>query len=668
MEHLKAGQGPRRARTALVAVTAASLAAGSLLAAQSASAAIPKFPNNVVVFPDRDFVSVEGYSERAGQTAVVEVVRQGQVTGSAKGTISGTDVAFEINHPGGVCWGNGTTDKVTPDIRPGDVVQITFEDGTHDETTTADAAVTGDLARDGNTITVRGHVGPTVNQAQMEQRIINPDLVDTAVAKRDIRAVSGPLVPAAKGGYSSSLAFPTADTFLATYVFDDAASAAIAAAADLGERAMSWQEEDADGNRQGLTIAEYGELGGPGMGGCPAGPGDQAAPLAGAASVVYSADKTSMQVKWTPAVPQAGAAAVTGYSIAAIAQTATGGQQVQRGMRTGATATQTTIAGLDPAEKYTVEVRSLAGARMSEALTMAPAPVTDPTTPGDTVQPTLEVSPAPAAAGGPTTASSVSIASDGQIFFTTDGSPVVSGNLPSDTAQLYTKPIAVTAAVTLRVAAFDQAGNSRIFEGDFVPPAEQLQAPAAPTGLAATAGQGSVTLRWDAGAASVTGYQVTVYNAAGAAQVAGVQPAETTARTQTVTGLTGGTSYQFTVKAKNAAAGYGAESAKVSAAAQQVTDTVTISGARWKAGSEFRINGTGSVVGTTVTVYRATSTGTIGTAITGANGAVVAAAPPGIGDYDIRLRNGSVPATNPGRIFVKSSNGGVAGPFTVSTK
>ena len=35
---------------------------------------------------------------------------------------------------------------------------------------------------------------------------------------------------------------------------------------------MSWQEEDADGNRQGLTIAEFGEPGGPGMGGCPAGP------------------------------------------------------------------------------------------------------------------------------------------------------------------------------------------------------------------------------------------------------------------------------------------------------------------------------------------------------------------------------------------------------------
>ena len=50
------------------------------------------------------------------------------------------------------------------------------------------------------------------------------------------------------------------------------------AASGGGERFMSWQVEDAEANRQGLTIAEYGELGGPGMGGCPAGPADVGAP------------------------------------------------------------------------------------------------------------------------------------------------------------------------------------------------------------------------------------------------------------------------------------------------------------------------------------------------------------------------------------------------------
>ncbi len=63
---------------------------------------------------------------------------------------------------------------------------------------------------------------------------------------------------------------------------------------------MAWQEEDADGNRQGLTIAEFGEPGGPGMGGCPAGPGDAGAPKPGTASVVRCEDKTSLQVSVEP--------------------------------------------------------------------------------------------------------------------------------------------------------------------------------------------------------------------------------------------------------------------------------------------------------------------------------------------------------------------------------
>ena len=57
----------------------------------------------------------------------------------------------------------------------------------------------------------------------MEQRIINPDLVDTEIGKRDIRALPGPLTPAAKGGYSSSLEFE-GNTFTATYVFTTAAN------------------------------------------------------------------------------------------------------------------------------------------------------------------------------------------------------------------------------------------------------------------------------------------------------------------------------------------------------------------------------------------------------------------------------------------------------------
>ncbi len=637
------------------AVSVAGLAVTTFVTVSPASAAVPAFPDNVVVFPDRDFVSVEGYSEHAGETATLEVTRSGQVIGSSKAVVSGGDVAFEVNHPGGVCWGNNTSLQVTPDIKAGDVVSITFPDGSHDETTTSSATVTENMTRTGTTVTVNGSYGPEVNTDFIEQRIINPDLV-AVVGKRDVRALPGPLTPAPRGGYSSGMTFDAAThTFVATYEFDTLEGATTAAAADLGERAMNWQVQDADGNRQGLTIAEFGEAGGPGVGGCPAGPSGQSAPT-GSATVVRSADKTSMQVRWTPVTPQPGADPVTGFSIDAVATTNTGGTQVQQGLRTGPGATSVTLTGLSPSESYNVEVRSMAGVKLS-------VPFNTTGGPGDTTPPTMTLAPAPAA-GAVTQTDKVTITSNGQVFFTTDGSPAVSGDMPSDSAQLYTGPIPVTAPVTIKVAAFDQVGNFVTAEGDFAPnPGPAL--PAAPGGLASgTVTQTAIPLTWTASPdASVTGYQVTVYAADGTTKLA-TQPPVTTVPRQTISGLTAGTTYKFTVAAKNTA-GLGAESSpQLSATTAPASDRITITSAKWKAG-DFRIVGTGDRLGATVQAYRVNADGSVGAPIAGATAAVVAAAPPGIGDWNIRLRAG-VPPTNPGRIIVRSSGGGQAGPFTVT--
>ncbi len=35
------------------------------------------------------------------------------------------------------------------------------------------------------------------------------------------------------------------------------------------------------------------------------------------------------------------------------------------------------------------------------------------------------------------------------------------------------------------------------------------------------------------------------------------------------------------------------------------------------------------------------------------------------GAFDIRLRNGAAPRTNPGTVYVDSNLGGTAGPFTI---
>src|SRR6185436_13193820 len=131
--------------------------------------------------------------------------------------------------------------------------------------------------------------------------------------------------------------------------------------------------------------------------------------------------------------------------------------------------------------------------------------------------------------------------------------------------------------------------------------------------------------------------------------------------------LTAGTPYTFTVKAKNAG-GFGPESPQSAALTPAaITDTVTISSAKFKAGSDFRIIGTASVVGATITLYRANADGSIGAIIPNAIATVTAAVAPATGGaWEVRLRNGNVPATNPGRIFAKSNGGGLAGPFTVT--
>ena len=618
-----------------------------------ASAAVPAFPDNIVVFPDRDFITVEGYQQHVGETATLEVTRGGTVVGSATAVIAEGDVAFEINHPGGVCWGNGTALKVTPDIKPGDKATIKFAGDEAGDTIAQDAYVTRvNYAPGATTFTVDGHVGAGVNRAQIEQRIVNPDLVDTAVTRRDVRAVPGGLVRAPKGGYSSNLEF-AGDSFTATYVFDDADTARIAATGG-GERVLTWQEEDADGNRQGLTIAEHGELGGPGMGGCPAGPTDQGAPRPGTAAAVRSSDERSLQVSWTAATPAPGSAEVTGYSVEAIARTASSsGDRVQIGRRTGASATRTTIDGLSPVEAYDVEVRSLAGARMSEAFSVeVAAQSTEPG--GDLTPPVVAASPPPV--GGVTEAKSVTLASDenADIYYTTDGSSVITGDLPSDGARLYTGAIPITARTDLRWVAFDRAGNFGTGSAVYEPPAAPDPAPAAPTGLTGTPGQESLALRWTADDASITGYGVQLYGPGG--PVGALR--ETTVKSLTVTGLTAGTPYTFTVKAKNAG-GYGAESARSAPLTPTVvTDRITIGTARWKA-RDFRVSGTGSAVGATVTVRAGSTTGPVlGTA-------TVTAAATG-GAYELRLRDGAAPATRPATIYVVSNRGGVAGPFTVS--
>jgi hypothetical protein len=740
---------PWRLRTAgtsvlaVVAVLAASLAVVGT--AGPASAAVPAFPDNIVAFPNRDFVSVEGYQDHVGETATIEVTRPGVgIVGSAEAVVAEGDVAFEINHPGGYCWGAGTNLKVTPDILPGDVVSIRFGDTPAGDTTVGDAFVNADAVQSGTTVTVTGHIGPGVNRDNTEQRIVEPALTDTAVGRRDVRALPGPLTPAPRGGYSSGLEF-SGDTFTATYVFDDADVARIAANAGLGERLLSWQETDVDGNRQGLTIAEFGELGGPGMGGCPNGPLQSGPP--GPTDLVAAKVAGGIRLTWTPAQAIPGTPPITGYRAHAVAQTSTGGEQVEIGRRiAGQAARGTTITGLSDIESYHVEVVAVSG--VGETF---PPVTAQPQT--DTTPPTVTASPAGGSFAVPQTVRLQANEAGSEIYHTTDGTdPVVSDVLAPEAVQ-YTGPIQISADTTLKYVAFDPSGNvSDIGEQAYV--ITNTPVPAAPAFGTTSVGQGSITLNWTADDPSITGFAVQAFDADGN-RVGDPRP--TTATTLTITDLPTETPFFFTMTASNAN-GTGPESAKVGPLSAQgpvvakagpdqtvarrttpttvnltgagstagasyqwtqilngandpdrvtlqgattlspsftlplyrhpmtnnsltfrltvtangvsrsdevkvtpVPDRVTIGTARWKAG-DFRVTGTGSAVGATITVHQ----GSLGGRVL-LTAPVTAAAPPETGGvWDARARNAAAPAANPGTIWIESSVGGTAGPFTVS--
>ncbi|MBG6225477.1 hypothetical protein IWX63_002049 [Arthrobacter sp. CAN_A2] len=555
-----------RGRTAMVAVVSTVLAATSLLAIPAANAAVPVFPDNLVVFPDRDFVTIEGYQNRIGQTATVEVRRPGVgVVGSAQSVVAAGDVAFEINHPGGVCWGAGTNLKVTPDILPGDTVSINFNGSEAGATVVQDTYVTAASVLSGNTVTVKGHIGTGVNRDQMEQRVVEPALKDTSVGRRDVRATTPELTQ--EEGYRSQLQFGIdgPNTFTATYIFDEAAAAELVANAG-GARAMAWQEQDADANRQGLTIAEFGELGGPGMGGCPNGP-LQSGP-AGPTGVAAAKVNGEIKVNWTPAQAIPGTPAITGYRVTAVSRTVTESEQLETGVRiSDPRASSTTIRGLAAGQEYDVYVVSV-----SDVGETFPAVRAIPET--DTTIPTVTASPN---GGTFPTAQQLTLTANelgSDIYYTLDGTDPVAADTSTANSVLYTGPIAVAQTSTITFAAIDPSGNASA-NGKVTFTITNDPVPAAPafTGTP-TAGQGTAEVAWtapDPGAPGLTidSYTVQAYTTDGVASGAPkTVPGNVTALLYD--GLTGDTAYQFTVRATNTN-GAGPESAK--------SDPVTVQGA-----------------------------------------------------------------------------------------
>jgi hypothetical protein len=144
----------------------------------------PVAPHVLSVFPERDFVSVEGYDST--QTVTINVLRkvvtqEGTNTvisfltvGAARNLTPNDEGIVEVNHPGGACW-----EGQTPDIRPGDLVRVTTAAGVADQTTVADVIGERPIKINPFTVEVHGSAqdaqGNPLPLNQLEHRLLNPN-------------------------------------------------------------------------------------------------------------------------------------------------------------------------------------------------------------------------------------------------------------------------------------------------------------------------------------------------------------------------------------------------------------------------------------------------------------------------------------------------------------
>ncbi|NUR80350.1 MAG: choice-of-anchor D domain-containing protein, partial [Dermatophilaceae bacterium] len=276
-------------------------------------------------------------------------------------------------------------------------------------------------------------------------------------------------------------------------------------------------------------------------------------------SVTATAGNAAASVAWTAPV-NTGTSAITGYTVQAF----DGATAVGTPLSVAATAVSATVSGLTNGTTYTLQVRAVSAVGASPAgvsnavVPIAPAPPGTPTgvtaTAGNaTVSVTWT---APVDTGTSAITGYTVQAFDGA---TVAGTPLsVVATARSATVSGLTNGTSYTVHVT----AVNAVGASPAGVSNAVTP-QAPPLPGTPTGVTATRGNASATVRWVAPTTggAVTGYQVKV--STGGVQVGALRAAASTARSLVITGLRNGTTYSLQVRAVSAG-GAGAFSAAAS--------------------------------------------------------------------------------------------------------
>ena len=282
-------------------------------------------------------------------------------------------------------------------------------------------------------------------------------------------------------------------------------------------------------------------------------------------NVIATPGNAQVTLSWS-APASDGGAAISRYEYK---QETTRGGNLGRWTTTGGTGTSYTVAGLTNGTTYYFRVRAVN--RVGDGPASVEASTTPALTAIDTTLRTLTVSP-----GTLTPAFTAAVRS----YTVTVGSSVsevtvAAAPTKSTATRTITPADANPTAAGHQVAVSTGTASIRVrvldgtTTGDYTVAVTRTGAlPAAPTGLAATAGDGEVTLSWTAaasGATAITRYQYlqkTGANAYGPWRDIPNSGASTTSHT--VPGLTNGTAYTFRVRAVNSA-GAGAASTEATA-------------------------------------------------------------------------------------------------------
>ncbi|GEO34246.1 hypothetical protein CAE01nite_19710 [Cellulomonas aerilata] len=579
-----------RSRTALVGGLALGLTSAALtgMPAQAINSNPPTGPGNIEIFPMRDMVAIEGYTEQAGMQATITATRGGQVIGKTTGTV-GADGFLEANHPGGVCWGVGTgAPQVTPDLQQGDEIKVDFSNGQWDGSKVVDIEATGVVLDEAaHTLTINGRYGPGVDMpnptdlvgdpGKIGIEIVNPEMRNgSAIGERAIGwpgHVVDPLDPGPEPGYQVVGSVTGTDaaggTFAVKYTFQNSADLELANAGSI--TALGWLANHEDPNQEaqyGLTLNEFYEFGGPGMGGCPAGPTQVRTNGPGTYSAL-GAGAGSITVNWDDAKVLPGTPAVEGYTVRAVARN----QEDEVGKRlpnTAAAKETTTLTGLVAGDIYSIEIaaKSAAGEGTPSVISQvrAAAHVVPTATATTLRRPNADGKYAPLVTGANgdfgvhlDPAAGVLGA---EVHYTLDGS---TPTLQSRTFTPGDPSLQIRQDTTLRWIVVD-SGNVVGPQGEkFYDIVESTNPAPVISKVAATPVSGAVDVTWNKlpadGENPVNGYRVQAYTGASADVATGVrvgdpvmvaQPTDATLTevTRRMGYLTNGTSYKFSVAAR----------------------------------------------------------------------------------------------------------------------